>query len=412
MSLKSFVRELREMKDGLGSISRRGIGGKHWRGRTKTHIAPDETSPVSETVEQSLWANLPPELLLDIIRRVEESETSWPARAVVVYCASVCKSWREITKEIVKTPEQCGRLTFPISLKQPGPRDSLIQCFIRRDPATSMYLLHYGLVPSESENNKLLLAARKFRRATCADFIVSLSADDFSQASSTYVGKLRSNFLGTKFTMFDSQPTYDVSMRPTSRISCRFHSSQVSPRLPACTYNVGTIAYELNVLRTRGPRRMQCIMHRIPMSSIEEGGSAPTAAEMFKDPLSPLPGSKGKEPVSDINATSPLETPGLVLNALQEPLILRNKAPRWHEQLQCWCLNFRGRVTVASVKNFQLVAAVEPSHNVPAAEQERVILQFGKIGKDIFTMDYCYPLSAFQAFAICLSSFDTKPACE
>jgi hypothetical protein len=27
-------------------------------------------------------------------------------------------------------------------------------------------------------------------------------------------------------------------------------------------------------------------------------------------------------------------------------------------------------------------------------------------------MDYGYPLSAFQAFAICLSSFDTKLACE
>lgn len=43
------------------------------------------------------------------------------------------------------------------------------------------------------------------------------------------------------------------------------------------------------------------------------------------------------------------------------PLVLRNKCPRWHEQLQCWCLNFRGRVTVASVKNFQLVAAGEPA---------------------------------------------------
>jgi hypothetical protein len=27
-------------------------------------------------------------------------------------------------------------------------------------------------------------------------------------------------------------------------------------------------------------------------------------------------------------------------------------------------------------------------------------------------MDYRYPLSAFQAFAICLTSFDTKLACE
>lgn len=116
MSFKSIVRELREMRDGIGSVSRRGVEGKHWRSRTRSHIAPDVA--VSEPVEQGKWANLPPELLLDIVRRVEESETSWPARSVVVYCGSVCKSWRDITKEIVKTPEVCGRLTFPISLKQ------------------------------------------------------------------------------------------------------------------------------------------------------------------------------------------------------------------------------------------------------------------------------------------------------
>ncbi|KAJ0604328.1 putative transcription factor TUBBY family [Helianthus annuus] len=88
-----------------------------------------------------------------------------------------------------------------------------------------------------------------------------------------------------------------------------------------------------------------------------------------------------------------------------------NKAPRWHEQLQCWCLNFKGRVTVASVKNFQL-AVDPPLNDQSTGQQDDVVLQFGKIGKDIFTMDYRYPLSTFQAFAICLSSFDTKPACE
>lgn len=402
------------MRDGIGSISRRGVEGRHWRGRARSHIAPDETPPESEPIQQGRWANLPPELLLDIIRRVEESETSWPARAVVVSCALVCRSWREITKEIVKTPEQCGRLTFPISLKQPGHRESPIQCFIRRDTATSTYLLYYGLVPSETESDKLLLAARKIRRATCTDFIISLVAHDFSRASNTYVGKLRSNFLGTKFTIFDSQPTCEVPIQPSNRTHRRFHSRQVSPKLPACNYNIGTITYELNVLRTRGPRRMHCIMHSIPVSSIEEGGTAPTPTsfpETFDDRLSLSSGSKGKEPVSNIISASPSESP-IIINGPGEPLILKNKAPRWHEQLQCWCLNFRGRVTVASVKNFQLVAAVEPSHNVSAEEQEKVILQFGKIGKDIFTMDYRYPLSAFQAFAICLSSFDTKPACE
>ena len=65
-------------------------------------------------------------------------------------------------------------------------------------------------------------------------------------------------------------------------------------------------------------------------------------------------------------------------------------------------------MTVASVKNFQLVEGGGKDSDV----DKPVLLQFGKIGKDTFTMDYRYPLSAFQAFAICLSSFDTKVACE
>ncbi|XP_022751391.1 tubby-like F-box protein 2 isoform X1 [Durio zibethinus] len=414
MSLKSIMRELKEMKDGIGNISKRRGKSKLWRSRTRSHVAPDQAPPESEFAEQSPWANLPPELLLDIIQRVEESETAWPARAVVLFCAAVCRSWREITKEIVKTPEQCGRLTFPISLKQPGPRESPIQCYIRRDRATSTYLLFHGLVPSEGERDKLLLAARKVRRATCTDFVISLVADDFSRASNTYVGKLRSNFLGTKFTIYDSQPPCDSMIPSTTRSNHRFHSKQVSPRLPACNYSIGTITYELNVLRTRGPRRMHCILHSIPVSAIQEGGTAPTPLafpQSIDEQLSSLPSSKGKEPVIDTSSPSVPATP-LFSPVSGEPLTLKNKAPRWHEQLQCWCLNFKGRVTVASVKNFQLVAAVEPSHNISPEEQEKVILQFGKIGKDIFTMDYRYPLSAFQAFAICLSSFDTKPACE
>jgi len=106
------------MRDGIGSMSKRGVESRRWNGRTKSYVAPDITLTSLEPIQQGQWANLPPELLLDIISRVEESETTWPARAVVVHCGSVCKSWRDVTKEIAKTPEQCGRITFPISLKQ------------------------------------------------------------------------------------------------------------------------------------------------------------------------------------------------------------------------------------------------------------------------------------------------------
>lgn len=47
----------------------------------------------------------------------------------------------------------------------------------------------------EGVRDKKLLAAKRIRRATSTEFIVSLVADDFSRASSTYVGKLRQVFL-------------------------------------------------------------------------------------------------------------------------------------------------------------------------------------------------------------------------
>lgn len=41
-----------------------------------------------------------------------------------------------------------------------------------------------------------------------------------------------------------------------------------------------------------------------------------------------------------------------------------------------------------------------------------IVMQFGRIAEDVFTMDYRYPMCPLQAFAIALSSFDSKLACE
>lgn len=39
-------------------------------------------------------------------------------------------------------------------------------------------------------------------------------------------------------------------------------------------------------------------------------------------------------------------------------------------------------------------------------------MQFGRVAEDVFSMDYSFPLCAMQAFAITLSSFAGKLACE
>ncbi|XAR61749.1 hypothetical protein NMG60_11016256 [Bertholletia excelsa] len=412
VTFKRIFREFKEIRDGYKRKSRKQAEGKSLLSCGRSHIVPESSPTPSALVATNHWANLPLELLVDIIQRLEATQTLWPTRRDVVACAAVCRSWREVTKETVRTPEQCGLLTFPISVKQPGPRDSPIQCFIKRDRATSMYRLYLGLSPALSGNaSKLLLAAKKIRRTTNIDFLISMATNDFSRDSDTYVGKLRSNFLGTKFIIYDGQPAYYHVMLS----NCRSYDShrRVHSKVPAGKYSVATISYELNVLRTTGPRRMLCTMHSIPISAIQEGGNAPTPLTFESrhgERCSPLSVSEGKNSVK-FGSNFPAD-PVESIHDPSGPLILKNKAPRWHEQLQCWCLNFKGRVTVASVKNFQLVAAVDSGQNVPASEQEKVILQFGKIGKDTFTMDYRYPLSAFQAFAICLTSFDTKPACE
>ncbi|XP_061983968.1 tubby-like F-box protein 7 isoform X2 [Populus nigra] len=339
--------------------------------------------------ESDGWGSMLPELLGEIIKRVEESEDRWPQRQSVVACACVCKKWRDVTKDIVKSlPNSSssnndaspGKITFPSCLKQPGPRDLPHQCLIKRNKKTSTFYLYLALTPSFMDKGKFLLAARRYRQGAHTEYIISLDADELSQGSNAYVGKLSSDFLGTNFTIFDSQPPHSGAKPSSSRASRRFASKQISPQVPAGNFEVGQVSYKFNLLKSRGPRRMVCSL------------KCPVLQETTNDKN--LDNSK--------------------MNGLESAssgcTVLQNKAPRWHEHLQCWCLNFHGRVTVASVKNFQLVATMDQSQPGGRGDEDTVLLQFGKVGDDTFTMDYRLPLSAFQAFAICLTSFGTKLA--
>ncbi|XXG67459.1 hypothetical protein AAC387_Pa06g0808 [Persea americana] len=334
-----------------------------------------------EELADDCWSGLLPELLEEIIRRVESSEDRWPFRRNVVACACVCKRWREITREIVKSPQHCGKITFPSSLKEPGPRDLPMQCYIKRNKKNSLFFLYLGLNQTSVDKGKFLLAARRFKRGARTKYIISLDADDFSQGSNAYVGKLCSNVLGTQFAIYDSQPPFNGAKPSNSRTSRRFGTKQVFPQATGGgTFEIGQVSYKFNLLKSKGPRRMSCTVQ------------CPSSRESIDQPQ--------KSCEIENHAVHSKRT------------VLKNRSPRWHEHLQCWCLNFHERVTVASVKNFQLVASVDPSQPSDRGDEDTVLLQFGKVGDDLFTMDYREPLSAFQAFAICLTSFGTKIACE
>ncbi|WVZ99225.1 hypothetical protein U9M48_044554 [Paspalum notatum var. saurae] len=336
----------------------------------------DEEGGEEEEGDEERWSRLLPELLTEIMRRVDAGAERWPHRRDVVVCACVCRRWRDAAVSVVRPPVECGRITFPSSLRQPGPTDAPMHCFIRRDKKNSTFSLHLSLTQALTDKGKFLLAARRFRQGAHTEYIISYDYDDLHPGSSKYVGKLRSDFLGTKFVIYDNQAPYDGAKPLRSRSSRRFASKQISPQVLDGNFEVGQVTYKFNFLKSRGPRRMQCSIQC---------------------------------PVSQGNASDPSKEKTPAPSSL---LDLKNKAPRWHEHLQCWCLNFHGRVTVASVKNFQLVATAGSGGPWGVGDEETVILQFGKIEDDAFTMDYRQPLSAFQAFAICLTSFGTKLACE
>lgn len=108
------------------------------------------------------------------------------------------------------------------------------------------------------------------------------SFDTYTAFISTSSTCNRSNFLGTKFIIYDTQPPYNSAQPSTSgRTSRRFYSKKVSPKVPTGTYDIAHVTYDLNVLGTRGPRKMNCIMHSIPVSALAPGGSVPGAPELL-----------------------------------------------------------------------------------------------------------------------------------
>jgi len=95
-------------------------------------------------------------------------------------------------------------------------------------------------------------------------------------------------------------------------------------------------------------------------------------------------------------------------------LRLESKRPVWSPRIKSLTLDFYGRCSCASPKNFQLqavgadgrgAAAGGPSRGRGGRTREAELL-FGKIDDDAFVLDYKHPLGMAQAFAIALSTKD------
>lgn len=71
-----------------------------------------------------------------------------------------------------------------------------------------------------------------------------------------------------------------------------------------------------------------------------------------------------------------------------------------------------GKPPAKSRSGYLLASCSEDAKNLATDLNELVSLQFGRVSNTQFSCDVSSPLSLMQAFAIALSSFDSKLACE
>jgi len=329
---------------------------------------------------------------------------------------------------------------------EPGPDDCAVRCRVTRNckgidiGIYPTYFLHY-----EQENGRriFLLAGRKRKKCSTSTYVLSTDPTDLSRQGNSTLATVRSNLLGTVFSItrparHNSSSAGDTTLNmrschnkshslehlnrpgsggqsegssdsssgqyqgPVTSSTCCVRP-RVVPHVPShhqrssshhnppqshvgSCHDIACVIYQPNILGIAGPRKMKVLLPLPSLSSVHTVLCPGAGSRRLHDC------GEGRSLISKYKDR---ETCDMIL--------LQSKEAAWDRKLNSYVLNFKGRAKQASVKNFQLCH----SHN-----PEIVIMQLGKVEQDVFIMDFRYPLSALQAFGIALSSFDCKIACE
>ncbi|KFW62821.1 Tubby-related protein 1, partial [Pygoscelis adeliae] len=175
---------------------------------------------------------------------------------------------------------------------RPAQQGVTVKCRVTRDKKG----MDRGLYPTyylhlDNDKKVFLLAGRKRKKSKTSNYLISIDPTDLSRGGENFIGKL-------------------------------------SPRR-SLVLGTGFLLQETNVLGFKGPRKMTVI----------------------------IPGMNADNERVPIRPRN--DNDGLLMrwqNKNMENMIeLHNKAPVWNDETQSYVLNFHGRVTHASVKNFQIV---------------------------------------------------------
>ena len=128
------------------------------------------------------------------------------------------------------------------------PRIGQVQCTIMRHKSgMNRFWPKYTL--SLSATNQFLLTGKKRAGNTTSNYMISMDQEKLGKKETGYLGKVRSNFLGTEFSIYDNGQNPDKAKTPEG-VRCQH----------------GVIQYETNVLGSKGPRRMKVLLPMVDVN--------------------------------------------------------------------------------------------------------------------------------------------------
>jgi len=288
----------------------------------------------------------------------------------------------------------------------------VVRCYIERNRSGSNYMcpLYVLCADLEDGTGRELISCRKVLTSRSAHYVFSLKSSDLylkrEQRSRMYLGKLRS-ISNTEYVMFDNGET-DILRRVESNdsaetqgdvgemstvpsiqtVSSGGEDTHHAAHLAVIQYNTRIRPVEL------GERGMEvCIPVVSPVAhSPENGYSTAPVIDKSVDLVESFRKIREKGKQNDLYAS--------------KCFVMHEKRSRYDPLSSC-LVDFQGRATVASVKNFQLIHSlptnVSKAHAPEVRHEDDIIFQMGKITDECFNMDFKHPLSMLQAFAIAVS---------
>ncbi|GLE00697.1 hypothetical protein PINS_up009485 [Pythium insidiosum] len=207
-------------------------------------------------------------------------------------------------------------------VKAPRAGSATIKCVVRRD-RHGLNRLHPVYRLFLEDGDRFLLSAQKRSTSKTSNYLLTMEPQPSDRRSALIVGKLRANWSGSEYVVFDDG---------------------LSPHSTALDVNVRAVLALIEFAYDEmGPGRINV---RVPPVH-DSGASALT----------------WRDPELD-KASAAREAFAALVD--RRALLLRNVRPRYDARTGSHMLDFHGRVSMPSVKNFQLETEVRPRHLVIA----------------------------------------------